>query len=110
VLHLGRRQCLGEDISHHVISEAVNEFDRTLLNNLADPVIMHIDVLGLWMVLVVAYECNGGLVIRKESGGGSEVTEDLRDKAVKLKGFLAAMYFCNVLALGGRQRNNILLL
>jgi hypothetical protein len=86
------------------------DHDRTLLNNPADPVVMHINVLGLWMVLVIACECNGGLVIRKESGGGSEVTEDLRDKAAKPKGFLAAVHCCNVLALGGRQRNNILLL
>ena len=73
MFHLGGRQCLGEDVGHHVISGAVDESYVTLLNNPADPMIMHVDVLGLWMVLVVMCECDGSLVIGKESGGGSEV-------------------------------------
>jgi len=108
VFHLGGRQCLGEDISHHVIGGAVNELDRTLLNDPADPMVAHINVLGPWMVLVVMRECDGSLVIAKECGGGSEVAKDLGDKAAKPEGFLAAMRCCNVLALGGGQRNDLL--
>jgi hypothetical protein len=69
---------------------------------------MHIDVLDPQMVLVVACKCDGGLVIRKESGVGSDVAKDLRDEAAKPKGFLATMYHCDILALGGGQGNNLL--
>ena len=110
MLDLGGRQCLGEDIGHHVVSGAVNELDRTLLNNPVDPMVVHINMLGLWMVLVVICKCNGSLVITKECGRGSKVTEDLGDKAAKPEGFLAAMCCCNILTLCGGQRNNLLLL
>jgi len=70
--------------------------------------VVHINVLGLWMVLVVMCECDGSLVIAKECGGGSEVTKDLGDKAVKLESFLATMSCCNILTLGGGQRNDLL--
>jgi hypothetical protein len=73
-------------------------------------VVTHIDVLGLQMVLIVVCECDSGLVIRKESGGGSDVAKDLRDEAAKPKGFLAAMCCCDILALGGGQGNDLLLL
>jgi len=101
VLDLGRRQCLGEDIGYHVVSGAVNESDGTLLDDPADPMVAHINVLGLRMVLVVMCECDGSLVITKEYGGGSEVTKDLGDKAAKPEGFLATIRCCNVLALSG---------
>jgi len=70
--------------------------------------VAHINVLGLWMVLVVMCECDGSLVIAKECGGGSEVAKDLRDKAAKPEGFLAAMHCCDILTLGGGQRNDLL--
>jgi len=108
VLDLGRRQCLGEDIGHHVISGAVNELDGTLLDDPVDPMVAHINVLGLRMVLIVMCECDGSLVIAEECGGGSEVTKDFGDKAAKPEGFLATMRCCDVLALSGGQRNNLL--
>jgi hypothetical protein len=101
VLHLGGRQCLGEDIGHHVISGAIDESNGTLLDDPVDPVIMHINMLGLRIILVVVHKCDSSLVIGKESGGGSDVAKDLRDEAAKPKGFLAAMRHCDILALGG---------
>ena len=47
MLHLGGRQCLGEDVSHHVVSRAIDESNGTLLDNPADLVVMHVNVLGL---------------------------------------------------------------
>jgi hypothetical protein len=108
VLHLGGRQCLGENIGHHVISGAIDESNGTLLDDPVDLVIMHIDVLGPQMVLVIVCECDGGLVIRKESGGGSDVAKDLRDEAAKPKGFLAAVHRCDILALSGGQGDDLL--
>jgi len=108
VLHFGGRQCLSEDICHHVISRAIDEAYGALLDDPVDPMIMHINVLGPWMVLMITHKCDGGLVIRKESGGVCKIAEHLRDEAAKPKGFLAAMYCCDVLALSGGQRNNLL--
>jgi hypothetical protein len=110
VLHLSGRQCLGEDVGHHVISRAIDKSNGNLLDNSVDPVIMHVNVLGPQMVLVVVHECDGSLVIRKESDGGSDVAKDLGDEAVKLKGFLATVHCCDILALGGRQGDDLLLL
>ena len=69
VLHLGRGQCLGEGIGHHVVHRAVNEPDGALLDNPAYPVILHVDVLHVRVVLVVACERDGCLVVGKQSGG-----------------------------------------
>ena len=60
------------------------------------------------MVLVVTCEGDGGLVIGKESGGGSDVAKDLGDEAAKPKGFLAAVRRCDILALGGGQGDDLL--
>ena len=84
VLHLGRRQCLGEDISHHVISGAIDESNGTLLDDPANPVVLHIDVLHAWVVLVVTCEHDGCLIVREQSGGGSDGAEHLGDEAAKL--------------------------
>jgi hypothetical protein len=59
MLHLDRWQCLGEHISNHVVGGAVNEAQGTLLDDPSDPMIMHVDVLGPGMVLVVAHEHDG---------------------------------------------------
>ena len=108
VLHFGGRQCLSEDVGHHVVSRAIDKAYGALLDDPADPMITHIDVLGPWMVLMITRECDGGLVIGKESGGVCEIAKHLRDEAAKPKGFLATMRCCDVLTLGGGQRNNLL--
>jgi len=81
VLHLGRGQRLGEGIGYHVICGAVDKPDGALLNNPADPMVSHINVLRAWVVLVVACECDGHLVVGKQSGGGCDVAEYLRNEA-----------------------------
>ena len=65
MLYLGGGQRLGEGISHHVIRQAVNEVNGTLLNNLVNPVVPHVDVLHVQVVLVVAHECDGCLIVRE---------------------------------------------
>jgi hypothetical protein len=59
MLHLDRWQHLGECVGDYVIGGAVNEAQGPLLNDPSDPMIMHINVLGPGMVLVVACEHNG---------------------------------------------------
>jgi hypothetical protein len=63
--------------------------------------IIHIDVLGLRMVLMVVYKHDSCLVVKKECDGGCELAKHLRDEAVKLKGLLATMYRYDVLTLSG---------
>ena len=50
---------------------------RALLDDPADEIIMHIDVLHLHVVLVVPCEGDGCLVIRKEGGGRLDGGEHL---------------------------------
>jgi hypothetical protein len=63
MLHLGRWQSLGEDVSDHVICGAIDELDSTLFDDPADPVISHVNVLGSRVVLVVTYKRDGCLVV-----------------------------------------------
>ena len=51
MLGLGRRQGLGEGVGLHVIHGAGRGADGSRFNDL---VMVHVDVLGLWEVLVVA--------------------------------------------------------
>ena len=65
VLYLGRGQHLGKGISHHVIHWAVDKANGTLLNDPANPVVLHVDVLCAQVVLVVVCECDGCLIVRE---------------------------------------------
>jgi len=69
---------------------------------------MYIDVLGVWVVLVVAHEGDGCLVVQKEGGGALDVAKHLGDEVMEPEGFLATMHHCDVLTLGGRQGDNLL--
>jgi len=77
VLHLGRGQCLGEGVGHHVIRGAVDKPDGALLDDPADPMVLHINVLRARVVLVVMCERDGHLVVGKQSGGGCDVAKYL---------------------------------
>jgi len=81
VLHLGGGQCLGEGVGHHVIRGAVDKPDGALLDNPADPMVSHVNVLCAWVVLVVMCECDGHLVVGKQSGGGCDIAKYLRNEA-----------------------------
>ena len=108
VLHLGGGQCLGEGVSHHVVRQAIDEPDGTLFDNPADPVVPHVDVLRARVVLVIACECDGRLIVGEQSGGGCDGAENLGDEAAKPQGLLAAMRRRDVLALGGGQGDDLL--
>jgi len=108
VLHLGRGQCLGGGVGHHVVHWTINKPDGALLNDPANPVVLHVDVLCAWVVLVVTHECNGRLIVREQSGGGCDIAKYLRDEAAKPQGLLASMRCCDVLAFSGRQGDNLL--
>jgi len=83
VLNLGGGQCLGEGVSHHVIRGAVDKPDGALLDDPADPMVSHVNVLRARVVLVVVCERDGCLVVGKQGGGGCDVTKYLRNEAAK---------------------------
>jgi hypothetical protein len=56
MLHLGRWQGLGECVCNHVIGQAVNKAQGTLLDDPSDEVVAHVDVLHVRMVLMVLSE------------------------------------------------------
>jgi len=65
MLHLCRGQSLCERVGHHVLGGAIHKAQRALLDHPMDPVIVHVNVLGVSVILVVASEGDGGLVVRE---------------------------------------------
>ena len=45
MLHLGRGESLGEGVCDHVVSWAINEVHGSMLNDPANEMVLHIDVL-----------------------------------------------------------------
>src|SRR6266436_85919 len=56
MLHLDRRQGLGERVCDHVVGWAINKSEGALLDHPADEVVPHVDVLGTCVVLMVPGE------------------------------------------------------
>ena len=63
MLHLGRGESLGEGVHNHVVSWAINKVHGSTLDDPANEMVSHIDVLRAQMVLVVMCEGDGGLVV-----------------------------------------------
>ena len=63
MFHLGGGQHLCKCISNHVIGGAINEVQDALLDDPADPMVVHVNVLGLCVILVVTCKCDGCLII-----------------------------------------------
>ena len=108
MLHLGWWQGLGKRVSNHVIGWAIYESQGALLNDPANEIIAHIDVLRARVVLVVSSEGNCCLVVREEGGGWFDGVEHLRQEASQPEGLLHAVGHCIVLTLGGGQEDNLL--
>ena len=68
MLHFSRRQGLSECVGHHIVGGAVNEVQGSLLNDPADEVILHVNMLHACMVLVVSCKGNCCLIVREEGG------------------------------------------
>lgn len=76
--------------------------------DLANETIMHINVLHLCMILVVLSKGNGCLVIKAKGDGRLDGIKHLRQEAAKPQDLLCAMGCCDVLALSGGHRDNLL--
>ena len=63
MLHLGRGDSLGEGVRNHVVGWAINKAHGSMLDDPSNEMVLHINVLHARMVLVVACEGNGGLVV-----------------------------------------------
>jgi len=63
MLHLCRRQGLSERVGDHVVGRAVHEAHRPLLDDPSNEVITHVDMLHARVVLMVAGEGDGRLIV-----------------------------------------------
>ena len=78
MLHFSRGECLGEGVGNHVVGGAINEVERALFDHPLDPMIAHIDMLHARVVLMIACERDGCLVVGEKGGGIPEASEDFR--------------------------------
>ena len=101
MFYLRRWQRFGERVGHHVFSWAINQPDGTLFDHPANEVETHIDVLGAGMVLIVAGECNGRLVVAQHRRWVLEGAEDVCEEAAWPQRLLHTVCRCDILALGG---------
>jgi len=63
VFHFHRWKGLGECVSNHVVSRAVNKMDGAIFDNVSDKMKVDVNVFQSGMVLVVFYKFNGRFVI-----------------------------------------------
>ena len=63
MLHLGRGESLGKGVCDHVVGWAINKAHGSALDDPSNEMVSYIDVLRARMVLVVACEGDGGLVV-----------------------------------------------
>ena len=81
MLHLGGGQGLCEAVGDHVVGRAINEPQGALLNDPANEVVSHVDVLGTRVVLMITREHDGCLIVGEEGGRRFDGIEDLGEEA-----------------------------
>ena len=75
VLDLHGQEGLSESVSNHFVSGAVDQLNLALVNDIADKMIMNINVLGSGVVLVVFGKCDGRLVVTQKHGRFCDIEE-----------------------------------
>ena len=75
-----RGKSLSEGISNHFTGRIVDEPNLAVINDPVNKVEVHINVLGVCMVLVILHEHNCRLVVRVQSGGIVKSAEDLTNE------------------------------
>jgi hypothetical protein len=108
VLDLRRRKGFGKRVGDHVVGRAVNKSNRTAFDDVSNKMEADVDVLGTSMVLVVFGECNGGLIVRKESRRVEFPREKLGKEGANPQGLLFRMSNSNIFTLRGGERNDFL--
>ena len=108
MLHFSGGERLGEGVGDHVIGGAINEAERALFDHPSDPMIAHVDMLCARVVLMIARERDGRLVVGEKSGGVPEASEDFGKEGAQPQRLLHAVRRRDVLALCGGQGDDLL--
>jgi hypothetical protein len=109
MLGLDARKRLGKGIGDHILGRTKDEADRAILDDPANEVVANIDVFGMGVILVVFGKCDSRFVVGEKSGGRESETEDFRGERTKPECFFRSMGSSNVLPLGRRQHDELLL-
>ena len=81
MLEFERWECLHKYISDHICSETIYESNLIFFDNPTNEMIVHINMFGIVMILIISCEHNSRLVVREESGS---IELGVRNKKVKL--------------------------
>jgi len=81
----------GKCVGNHIICRAVDEFNRSIFNDIANEMELNVNVLGMNVVLIVFGKCKSRLVIRKESCEVKLSGEKLQEEGMNPKAFLCSM-------------------
>lgn len=103
MLNFSRRKSFRKRVSDHIFSGTKYQTNLPLLDDPANEMEAHVNVLCARMVLMVLRERNGGLVVGKESRGRRERTKDFADEAAEPKCLFCGVRGGHVLALGCRE-------
>ena len=109
MLDLSRWEGFHECVSNHVIGRAVNKLNRAIFDDVFNEVKVDVNVFGASMVLVIFGEGHGRLIVRKKGGRVEFAREDLCEEGTKPKCFRCCMSNSNILALSGREGDDLLL-
>ena len=82
--------------------------NRAVFNDIVNEMEPNIDVFGVSMILVILCECDGRLVVQQEGGRVEFARENLGEEGTKLKHFFCHMSHGNILALSGREGDDLL--
>jgi len=102
------RECLGECVSHHVISQAVDEPNGAAFHDVSNKMESNVDMFRSGMILMVFHELNGRLVVRKQSHRVEDSVEKLGEERTKPEGFFRTMSDGDVFSFSCQQGNNLL--
>ena len=107
---LGRWQRLGKQVGNHIVGGAKNELQFAIVDDPMNKMEMNVDVFCACMVLMVLGKCDSGLVVREEGDRVSKWKGKISDEGLEPQGLLRRMSHCDILALHGRQGDDLLLL
>jgi hypothetical protein len=99
---------LGENAGKHVVSRAPNDSDGDLLDQVANVVVLDVDIFGLRSCHGVGRKGNATFVVLEGSGRSNEGKTNSAKELTEKHGFLRGSNKGHVLGLGGRKGDTLL--
>ena len=79
MLDFERWKCFHKYISNHICSETIYKSNLIFFDNPTNKIIVHINMFGAEMILIISYEHNSGLVVREKNGSIKLGVKNLRN-------------------------------